>query len=49
MPSLFRFLAVVGILGGLIYGAIYVLATFVNPDLREIPVTIPHDRLTKHR
>lgn len=49
MPSLFRFLAVVGILGGLIYGAIYVLATFVNPDLREITVTIPHDRLTKQR
>ncbi len=49
MPSLFRFLAVVGILGGLIYGAIYALATFVNPELREITVTIPHDRLTKNR
>lgn len=49
MPSLFRFLTVIGVLAGLIYGAIYALATFVNPDLREITVTIPHDRLTKHR
>ncbi len=49
MPSLFRFLTVVGILAGLIYGAIYALATFVNPDLREITVTIPRDRLTKQQ
>ena len=49
MPSLFRFLAVVGILGGLIYGAIYALALYANPELREITVTIPHDRLIKNR
>jgi len=49
MPSLFRFLAVVGILGGLLYGAIYALATYVNPEMREITVTIPRDRLTKQR
>ena len=49
MPSLFRFLAVVGVLGGLIYGAIYALATYANPELREITVTIPHDRLIKNR
>ena len=49
MPSLFRFLAVIGILGGLIYGAIYALAVYANPELREITVTIPHDRLIKNR
>jgi hypothetical protein len=49
MPSLFRFLFVVGILAGMIYGAIYALATFVNPDQREITVTIPQDRLNKNR
>jgi hypothetical protein len=49
MPSLFRFLAVVGVLGGLIYGAIYLLATYANPEMREITVTIPRDRLTKNR
>ncbi len=49
MPSLFRFLAVIGVLGGLIYGAIYALATFVNPEMREISVSIPPDRLNKGR
>jgi len=48
MPSLFRFLAVIAILGGLIYGAIFALST-VNPEMREITVTIPPDRLNKSR
>lgn len=45
MPSLFRFLAVVGILGGLVYGAIFALATFVQPKPREMTVTIPPEKL----
>jgi len=45
MPSLFRFLAVVGILGGLVYGAIFALATFVQPSPREMTVTIPPEKL----
>jgi uncharacterized membrane protein len=49
MPSLLRFLAIVGILVGLVYGAIYALAVYANPELREITVTIPHDRLIKNR
>ena len=49
MPSLFRFLVVVGILAGLVYGAIYALSTYANPELREITVTIPPDRLSKNR
>jgi len=47
MPSLFRFLLVLGILGGLTYGAIFALATFVNPKPREITVTIPPDKFLK--
>ncbi len=47
MPSLFRFLLVLGIIGGLVYGAIYALATFVNPKPREITVTIPPDKFLK--
>jgi hypothetical protein len=47
MPSLFRFLLVLGILGGLAYGAIFALATYVNPKPREITVTIPPDKFLK--
>ncbi len=49
MPSLFRFLAVVAILGGVVYGAIYVLATWVDPKPREITVSIPPDRFVKQQ
>jgi hypothetical protein len=49
MPSLLRFLFVIAILGGLGYGAMYSLATFIDPQPRQITVTIPHDKLMKHR
>jgi hypothetical protein len=47
MPSLFRFLTVVAIIVGIVYGIIFVLANFVNPKPREITVTIPSDRFLK--
>jgi hypothetical protein len=49
MPSLFRFLLVIGVLVGLCYGAIYALATFVEPTSREMTVTVPRDVLNKPR
>ena len=49
MPSLFRFLMAVGLLVGVIYGAIYALASFVEPTSREMTVTVPRDILTKPR
>lgn len=49
MPSLFRFLLVIGIIGGLGYGVIFALATFVNPQPREITVTVPPDRFYKQQ
>jgi hypothetical protein len=49
MPSLFRFLAVVGIIGGLIYAGILALATMGEPQPREITVTVPQDRFFKQR
>ena len=49
MPTLFRFLIVVGLLGGLGYGALYALANFTDPKPRQITVTIPQNQLTKHR
>ena len=47
MPSLFRFLIFLGILGGLTYGAVFTLATFVDLKQREIIVTIPPDKFLK--
>lgn len=47
MPSLFRFLTVVAIIVGVIYGVLFVLANFVNPKPREITVTIPADKFLK--
>ncbi|HKS18283.1 MAG TPA: histidine kinase [Bradyrhizobium sp.] len=47
MPSLFRFLTVVGIIAGIGYGVIFALANFVHPKPREITVTIPPDKFLK--
>ena len=47
MPSLFRFLTVVGIIAGVIYGALFALANFVDPNPREMTVTIPADKFLK--
>ena len=49
MPTLFRFLAVIGIIGGLIYAGILALATMGEPQPREITVTVPQDRFFKQR
>lgn len=47
MPSLFRFLLVVGIIGGLAYVTVFALANFVKFHPREIVVTIPPDQFLK--
>jgi hypothetical protein len=49
MPSLFRFLVFLGILGGLAYGAMFSLARFVEPNPREITFTVPNDKFYKNR
>jgi hypothetical protein len=47
MPSLFRFLTVVGIIVGVSYGVVFALANFVHPKPREMTVTIPPDKFLK--
>jgi len=49
MPTLFRFIFILGVLGGIALGGIFALATFVRPDPREMTVTIPQDQLNKRR
>jgi hypothetical protein len=47
MPSLFRFLLVLCLMGGAAYGAIYALAHWYDPRPREITVSVPPDKFTK--
>ena len=47
MPSLFRFLIVVAVIAGVVYGVVFALANFVSPKPREMTVTIPSDRFLK--
>jgi hypothetical protein len=47
MPSLLRLLLVLGIIGGIGYGVVFALATFVDPKPREISVTVPPDKFIK--
>ena len=47
MPSLFRFLVFVGLIGGIGYVAVFSLANFVKYQPREIVVTIPPDKFLK--
>jgi hypothetical protein len=49
MPSLFRLLAVIGLLGAIVYGGLYALAHFVQPKPREITVSVPPDKFYKTR
>jgi hypothetical protein len=47
MPSLFRFLVAVAVIGGVIYAGIFALANLVNPKPREITITIPPDKFLR--
>jgi hypothetical protein len=49
MPSLFRLLTVIAVLGAAVYGGIYALSHFVQPKSREITVSIPPDKFFKNR
>jgi len=49
MPSLQRFLTIVAVLAGVIFGSLYSLAYFVQPKPREISVSVPPDRFFKNR
>jgi hypothetical protein len=47
MPSFFRFLLVVGLLGGLGYAGLFSLAHYIDPQPREMTVTVSPDKLFK--
>jgi hypothetical protein len=47
VPSLIRFLVIIGILAGLAYAGMIALVTFVEPQPREMTQAIPPGRLNK--
>ena len=47
MPSLFRFLLVVGVLGGLVWGAMQALVAVVEPQQREMRHSLPASKLNR--
>lgn len=47
MPSLIRFLVIVAILAGLVYGGMIALVAFVEPQPREMTQTLPANKLNK--
>ncbi|HXW69975.1 MAG TPA: oxidoreductase [Methylocella sp.] len=47
MPSLIRFLVIIGVLAALIYIGMLALVAFVEPQPREMTQIIPPSRLNK--
>jgi hypothetical protein len=47
MPTLLRFLTVVGILAGLFYGSMFVLANFFEPQQHEMTKSIRDVKVVK--
>ena len=41
MPSLFRFLVITGALTAVAFGGLYVMATYFEPEPREVSKSVP--------
>ena len=49
MPTLMRFLTILAVLAGLIYGGMFALVQLVEPNTGEMTVRIPPERLNPQR
>ncbi len=47
MPSLFRFLIIIGILGGIVWGGMQALVTFAEPQQRDMSQTLPASKFNR--
>jgi hypothetical protein len=45
MPTLFRFLFVLAVIAGIVYGSMVALVVLVEPRPRDVTVRIPSERL----
>ena len=46
MPTLFRFLMIIGVIVGIVYGAMFALVTLVEPKKGEMTVRVPLEKVT---
>lgn len=49
MPTLFRLLTVIAIIVGIVYGGMFALATYVEPNIGEMSVRIPPERINRQQ
>lgn len=49
MPSLIRFIFMIGVLVGLAYGAMFALVLYVKPTEREMTERVPTDKINPVR
>ncbi len=47
MPSLFRFLFITALLGGVTFGGLYVLSEFFEPEAKETTSQVPGVKVRK--
>ncbi len=47
MPSLFRFLVIVGLLSAVAFGGIYAMATYFEPEPKEVSKAVPGVKIRK--
>jgi hypothetical protein len=45
MPTLFRFLVICAVIAGSVYGAMWALVLFVDPQPRDVTIRIPAERV----
>jgi hypothetical protein len=41
MPSLLRFLFIAGVIGGMLFGGLYFMAVFFEPEPKETSTPVP--------
>jgi hypothetical protein len=47
VPTLFKFLTLLAVIGGLVFGGMVALVTFVKPEPREMVEVVPPSKLQK--
>ncbi len=47
MPTLFRFLFILAVIAGAVYGSMVALVLLVEPREREVTIRIPSERLNQ--
>jgi len=45
MPTLFRFLFILAVIAGIVYGSMVALVVLVEPRERDVTVRVPSERL----